>query len=94
MTQRIIGLTGGIATGKTTVANYLASAYQFPILDADTYAREAVQPGSIVLQKIVERYGPAVLLPDGTLNRAHLGNIIFQDSGERVWLETQIHPYV
>ena len=80
--------------GKTTVANYLASAYQFPVLDADVYAREAVRPGSAVLAKVVERYGTEILLPDGMLDRRCLGNIIFENSQEQRWLETQIHPYV
>jgi len=94
MVKRIIGLTGGIGTGKTTVSNYLANAYTLPILDADIYAREAVQLGSPVLAKLVERYGSGILLADGQLNRQHLGAIIFSDSAERQWLEQQIHPYV
>jgi len=92
--KRIIGLTGGISTGKTTVSNYLANTFQLPVLDADIYAREAVQPGSPILSKIAERYGSSVQLPDGTLNRKHLGEIIFSHSTERQWLEEQIHPYV
>jgi len=92
--QRIIGLTGGIAMGKTTVAKYLASAYHFPVLDADLYARESVQPGSAVLARIVERYGPTILLPDQSLDRQQVGNIIFNNPQERLWLEKQIHPYV
>lgn len=92
--KRIIGLTGGMGTGKTTVANYLADAYQLPILDADIYAREAVQPGSRVFNQIITRYGANVKLPDGTLNRKHLGEIIFPKPEERQWLEQQIHPYV
>ncbi len=91
---RIIGLTGGISTGKTTVSHYLASAYELPVLDADIYAREAVQPGSPVLKAISERYGSDILLPDGTLNRRQLGQIIFSNPDERRWLEQQIHPYV
>ncbi len=91
---RLIGLTGGIATGKTAISNYLADACGFPILDADIYAREAVHPGSPILDSIVERYGAGILLPDGNLNRAELGNIIFCNADERQWLEQQIHPYV
>ncbi len=91
---RAIGLTGGIATGKTAISNYLADAYKFPILDADIYAREAVHPGSPILDSIVERYGADILLPDGSLNRSELGNIIFCNPAERKWLEQQIHPYV
>ncbi|AFY49261.1 dephospho-CoA kinase [Nostoc sp. PCC 7524] len=94
MTKRIIGLTGGIATGKTTVANYLASAYHLPILDADIYARDAVSIGSPILDAIAHRYGEQILLADGNLNRQQLGNIIFEHLEERRWLENIIHPYV
>ncbi|MGK7936079.1 MAG: dephospho-CoA kinase [Xenococcaceae cyanobacterium] len=92
--RRIIGLTGGISTGKTTVSNYLATTYQLPILDADIYAREAVKPNSSILQAIVVRYGDRLILSDGNLNRSALAEIIFQDSQEKKWLESKIHPYV
>ncbi|MEQ9370685.1 MAG: dephospho-CoA kinase [Coleofasciculus chthonoplastes F3-SA18-01] len=92
--KRIIGLTGGIGTGKTTVSNYLADIYQLPILDADIYARDAVQPGSSVLNRIIARYGSDMQLADGTLNRKRLGEIVFPNPKERQWLEQQIHPYV
>ncbi len=93
MSQRLIGLTGGIATGKTTVSNYLANTYQLPVLDADIYARDAVQKDSPVLLQIVQRYDN-IQLADGTLNRKRLGEIIFSNPKERQWLEQQIHPYV
>lgn len=93
MSQRLIGLTGGIATGKTTVSNYLANTYQLPVLDADIYARDAVQTDSPVLLQIVQRYDN-IQLADGTLNRKRLGEIIFSNPKERQWLEQQIHPYV
>jgi dephospho-CoA kinase len=92
--RRLIGLTGGIATGKTTVTNYLASIHQLPILDADRYAREAVQPGSEILQSIVDRYGQTILADGEHLDRPHLGMIVFHDEQERHWLESLIHPYV
>lgn len=92
--RRLIGLTGGIATGKTTVSNYLATVHQLPILDADRYAREAVQPGCAILQRIVDRYGKSILSDGKHLDRQRLGNIVFQDDQERQWLEAQIHPYV
>jgi dephospho-CoA kinase len=94
MTKRIIGLTGGIATGKTTVTNYLASAYNLPILDADIYAREAVSLGSTILGAIAGRYGEQILLPDGSLNRQKLGEIIFNRQDERKWIDNLIHPNV
>ncbi|MEO3706013.1 dephospho-CoA kinase [Trichormus azollae] len=94
MTKRLIGLTGGIATGKTTVADYLATAYNLPILDADIYARNAVSSGSSVLAQIAQRYNKEILLPDGNLNRAKLGDIIFNQPEERNWVENVIHPYI
>lgn len=92
--ERVIGITGGVGMGKTTVADYLATHYHLPILDADLYSRDAVQPGSEVLNFIVERYGSSILLPDGSLDRRRLGEIIFGSPPERLWLEQQIHPYV
>lgn len=92
--MRLIGLTGGISTGKTTVSNYLAEMYPFPIWDADVYSRQAVQPNSPVLQTLVRRYGTGILLSDGSLNRSQLGNIIFNSLTERHWVEKQIHPVV
>lgn len=92
--RRIIGLTGGISTGKTTASNYLATTYQLTVLDADIYAREAVKPNSSILQAILVRYGDRLILSDGNLNRSALAEIIFQDSQEKKWLESKIHPYV
>lgn len=92
--QRIIGLTGGIGCGKTTVSNYLGNNYKIPVLDADIYAREAVEPDSPIFNLIVERYTDDILLPNGILDRKKLGNIIFNNLSDRHWLEQQIHPYV
>ncbi|XLQ11526.1 MAG: dephospho-CoA kinase [cyanobacterium endosymbiont of Epithemia adnata isolate EadnSB Bon19] len=92
--QIIIGLTGGIATGKTTVSNYINKIYKIPILDADIYAREAVQVNSFTLQEIFIRYGKLIQLPDGQLNRQILGDIIFNNLEERQWLESKIHPFI
>jgi len=92
--KRLIGLTGGIATGKTTVSNYLAEKYHLPVLDADIYAREAVIKDSPILQDIFDRYGERVKLPDANLNRPALGDIIFNQPLEKQWLEAQIHPFV
>lgn len=92
--QRIIGLTGGIATGKSTVANYMAQTYGIPVLDADVYARSAVQSGSPILERIVEHFGAEIQLSDGSLDRQQLGERIFKDAAERRWLEAQIHPTV
>jgi dephospho-CoA kinase len=92
--KRIIGLTGGIATGKSTVCEYLANKYQIPVLDADIYSREAVMPNSPILPKIFERYGNKIITGNQELNRQALGDIIFNNSQEKEWLESQIHPFV
>ena len=89
-----MGLTGGIAMGKTTVSNYLETHHHFTILDADIYARDAVVPGTWAIAAIIDRYGPSILLPDGTLDRPALGAKIFVDPAERRWVEAQIHPFV
>ena len=94
MGQRIIGLTGGIATGKSTVSDYLAGHYQLPVLDADVYARQAVELGTKTLATIAQRYGDDVLSAHGTLNRSYLAQVIFQDPVEKIWVEQQIHPFV
>jgi dephospho-CoA kinase len=94
MTKNLIGLTGGIATGKSTVAHYLATFYNLPILDADIYARDAVSFGSPILSQVVERYGKDIILNDGNLNRGKLGEVIFNLPQERYWVESLIHPYV
>ncbi|ARI81487.1 dephospho-CoA kinase [Microcystis sp. LEGE 00066] len=94
MSRRIIGLTGGIACGKSTVSNYLENIYKIPVLDADIYAREAVEKGSEILERIFARYGRKVKTEDNSLNRQQLGEIIFNNPEEKIWLESQIHPYV
>ncbi len=73
-----IGLTGGIACGKSTVAEMLVSRGAI-LVDADRIAREVVEPGSPALAQIAERFGQAVLLPDGSLHRKALGQIVFAD---------------
>ena len=91
---RRIGLTGGIASGKSTVSRYLEERYGLPVLDADLYARQAVAVGSPILQAIRDRYGAEVLQVDGSLDRQRLAQILFGDVKERRWLEGQIHPFV
>jgi dephospho-CoA kinase len=92
--MRLIGITGGIGTGKSTVTKYLQTRYNLPIWDADLYARSAVAVGSPILPEISQRYGMDILQPDGTLDRRRLGEIIFANVDERQWVEAHIHPYV
>ena len=88
-----IGLTGGIASGKSSVGRLLA-ARGLPLLDADVYAREALAPGSTGAQAVLERYGAGVRAPGGAIDRAALGQIVFSDGAERRWLEELVHPLV
>ena len=95
--QRRIGLTGGIASGKSTVGRLLADRHGLPVLDADLYAREALAPGSAASRAVLERYGPAVRAggaAEAVLDRAALGRIVFADAAERRWLEELVHPLV
>lgn len=89
----IIGLTGSIASGKSTVADMLA-AYGLPIVDADKVARQVVAPGSATLEKIAEAFGAEVIAQDGTMDRAKVGAIIFHDESQRVVLNAIIHPAI
>lgn len=96
--QRRIGLTGGIASGKSTVGALLA-AQGLPVLDADVYAREALAPGGAGAQAVLARYGERVRPPgtgrgDAAIDRAALGRIVFGDAVERQWLEQLVHPLV
>lgn len=91
--MRIIGLTGNIAAGKSAVAARL-SALGAHLVDADLLAREAVAPGSPALETIVARWGPAMLTPAGTLDRAALRRIVFADAAERAALDAIVHPEV
>lgn len=84
--MRLIGITGGIGSGKTTVSNYLKEKYQLPIWDADIYARQAVEIGSPILNEILDRYGSDLVLSDGNLNRPRLGEIVFNQAEERLSL--------
>lgn len=92
--QRRIGLTGGIASGKSTVGRLL-EARGVPVLDADIYAREALARGSAGAQAVLARYGTRVRGegPDA-IDRAALGRIVFAEPGERSWLERLVHPLV
>lgn len=91
--MKVIGLTGGIASGKTTVANLLAK-HGGAIIDADVAAREAVEPGEPALSEIVETFGPDVLTPEGRLDRPALAKIVFHDEAARQKLNAIVHPRV
>lgn len=88
-----VGLTGGIGSGKSTVARRLAELGA-TVIDADQIAREVVEPGTHGLREIVARFGEEVLLPDGTLDRAGLGRVVFTDSQALADLEAITHPAI
>jgi len=88
-----IGLTGGIACGKSTVADILRNN-GIPVIDADKVAREVVEPDQPALQEIVHRFGKEVLLPTGHLNRGALGEIVMTDPSARQALEHITHPRI
>jgi len=88
-----VALTGGIATGKSYCLGAFA-ARGVPVIDADLLAREAVAPGTPGLRAVAARFGPGVLLTDGSLDRPALGRIVFADTRARAALEAIIHPEV
>jgi len=87
----VIGLTGGVATGKSTVVERL-KALGAKVIDADRLAREVVEPGEPALDEIARTFGPGVIKADGTLDRARLGAIVFSDAAARKKLEAIVHP--
>ncbi len=91
--MRLIGLTGGIATGKSTVARMLA-AHGAVVIDADELAREVVRPGEPALHEVAARFGDDVIRSDGTLDRDRLGAIVFADPDARRDLERITHPRI
>ncbi len=93
MTLRVFGLTGGIGSGKSTVARRFA-ARGLPVIDADLLAREVVEPGTPGLAQVVAAFGEAVLGPDGRLDRKALGARVFGDAEARARLNGILHPLI
>lgn len=89
----IVALTGGIGSGKTTVANAFAQ-YGIPIVDADIIARQVVEPGTPALAAIRQHFGETVIDADGSLNRAALRQRIFSSPAEKAWLNALLHPLI
>ncbi|KJE96577.1 dephospho-CoA kinase [Capsaspora owczarzaki ATCC 30864] len=90
----LIGLTGGIATGKSTVSKMLQDELKIPVIDADLIARQVVEPGKPAYKQIVQIFGREILLPDQTINRDALGKLIFNDADKRRQLNGAVHPAV
>jgi dephospho-CoA kinase len=92
--QRRIGLTGGIATGKSSAARLLEQRHGLPVLDADLYARQALEPGQPATEAVLARFGTGVMSNSGVVDRRALGAIVFNNQDERRWLEQLVHPIV
>jgi dephospho-CoA kinase len=88
-----VGLTGGIASGKSTAAKFFG-ALGVPILDSDQIARDVVEPGQPPLERLIERFGRKILTPDGHLDRPALRDIVFSDPKARADLEALTHPAI
>jgi dephospho-CoA kinase len=88
-----IGLTGGIASGKSTLSGWFRR-HGFPVIDADQIARQVVEPGEVGLKRVTEAFGREILKNDGTLDRARLGSLIFQDQEKRNELNGLLHPLI
>lgn len=89
----VVGLTGGIGSGKSTVADYFA-ALGVPTISSDQLARDVVKPETQALEDIVQYFGAEVINPDGTLNRSALREAIFHNETDRIWLENLLHPLI
>jgi len=90
----IVGLTGGIASGKSTVARALRDEPGVAVVDADRIAWETYQPGTQVYETLVEHFGQRILNPDGTINRRALGAFVFREKAEREFVNRIVHPAV
>ncbi|KID55063.1 dephospho-CoA kinase [Pseudoalteromonas luteoviolacea] len=93
MSSWILGLTGGIGAGKTAATRYFESM-GIDVVDADIVAREVVMPGSVGLNSIIAHFGDEVLTTEGTLNRAKLRSIIFDNEAQKDWLNALLHPLI
>ena len=95
--QRRIGLTGGIASGKSTITNYIRINKKIPILDADDFSRELIKPNTYGYRKVLEYFGKQIIeknSPEKIINRKLLKNIIFEDEKHRKWIQKLLHPLI
>ncbi len=90
----VIAITGGIGSGKTTVADTFYKNHNIDLVDADVIAREVVEPNTIGLTKIIEHFGKSILLENGYLNRSKLRQRIFSSPDEKKWLNDLLHPLI
>lgn len=93
MSQLVIGLTGGIGSGKTAVSDLFAKK-GIDIIDADVVARQVVEPGSEALLKIADKFGEQSILSDGSLNRPFIRQLVFADKSNKQWIDDLLHPLI
>ena len=88
-----VGLTGGIASGKTTISNLFAQL-AVAVIDTDAISHRLMQPGQAAFEKTIEHFGPDIVLSDGTLDRKNLRRQVFQNPQQKKWLEHMLHPLI
>ena len=93
MSHLVVGLSGGIGSGKTTVSDLFAT-YGVDIIDADVIVRQVVEPGTLALEAIVAKFGQQVLNQEGELNRSQLRQLVFSDPSNKDWLNQLLHPLI
>jgi dephospho-CoA kinase len=93
MSNFVVGVTGGIGSGKTTVTDLIAQ-YGVTVVDADVIAREVVAPKSQGLRQIIKHFGKGILLADGTLDRSALRERVFSHPADKTWLDNLLHPLI
>ena len=88
-----VGLTGGIASGKTTISDLFAKR-GVPVVDTDTISRQLLEPGELAFEQVCEHFGDDILDQDGKIDRRRLREIVFSQADEKTWLETMLHPLI
>lgn len=88
-----VGLTGGIASGKTTISDLFARR-GVPVVDTDTISRRLLEPGELAFEQVCEHFGDDILDQDGKIDRRRLREIVFNQADEKTWLETMLHPLI
>ncbi len=88
-----VGLTGGIASGKTTISDLFA-ARGVPVIDTDIISRQLLEPGELAFDQVCAKFGDEILQPDGSIDRKRLREIVFNDRAAKIWLETMLHPLI
>lgn len=88
-----VGLTGGIASGKTTISNLFARL-EVPVVDTDVISRKLLEPGELAFDQVCAHFGDRIIKPDGEIDRSRLREIVFNQRDEKSWLETMLHPLI